>query len=126
VAQHGIDQQGGDPAPIDGAMGHPGGDPDPEALVLPQGDAAQLAVLEHHQIDRSAQHEQLIGLEAVAEELEGIAAGDLSDQGFVAGAGGGEHRLPMQQALHGEEFHGAGEAHDIRSNLVNFRDRFAG
>ena len=57
------------PTAVNRTMGHTCGNPNPSDFVLAKGDAAQLAVLQHDQIDAATQHHELISLLAVAEQL---------------------------------------------------------
>jgi hypothetical protein len=87
VTQHGIHHRGEVATAVDRPVGNARGDAHQQGFVFPQGNAHESAVLQHHQLEGTAQEDQLIGLAAVAEERDGLMGGQIGDQGFVAGLG---------------------------------------
>jgi hypothetical protein len=85
MPQDGIHHHRRPGATVDGAMGNAGGNANPGAFVITQGDAAQAALLQDDQIKTATEHQQLIRLKAMAEELTALGRTHFGDQRFITG-----------------------------------------
>lgn len=85
MAQDSIHNHGRSGAPVDRTVGYTGRHTHPSGFILTQMNASQALLLQHNQIEAAADHQQLIGLMAMAEEFTSSGTVHFSDPCFITG-----------------------------------------